>query len=79
MNKDQFEGSWREFKGEVKKKWGELTDSDLLEIEGNYDKFLGVLQKRYGDRKVEIERWVKDWPGSETARSAKAQQRDDRS
>jgi uncharacterized protein YjbJ (UPF0337 family) len=61
MNRDQFKGSWRQFKGEVKKKWGELTDDDLLEAEGDYDKFLGVVQKRYGDKKEEITRWTDDW------------------
>ena len=61
MNKEQFEGSWQEFKGEIKKKWGQLTDNDLLEAEGDYDKFLGVVQKRYGDKKDEVERWAEDW------------------
>ena len=61
MNRDQFKGNWRQFKGEVKKKWGQLTDNDLVEAEGDYDKFLGVVQKRYGDRKQEVERWAEDW------------------
>jgi uncharacterized protein YjbJ (UPF0337 family) len=61
MNKEHFKGSWKEFKGELKKKWGQFTDNDLLEAEGDYDKFLGVVQKRYGDKKEEIERWSNDW------------------
>ena len=28
MNKDQFKGSWQQFKGELKKKWGQFTDDD---------------------------------------------------
>ncbi len=61
MNKDQFKGSWRQFKGAVKKKWGHFTDNDLLEAEGDYDKFLGVAQKRYGDQKDEVQRWTEEW------------------
>jgi uncharacterized protein YjbJ (UPF0337 family) len=61
MNKDQFKGNWRQFKGEVKKKWGQFTDNDLLEAEGDYDKFLGIVQKRYGDRKEEVLGWVEEW------------------
>lgn len=61
MNNDQFKGSWKQFKGELKKKWGELTDDDLLEAEGDYDKFLGVVQKRYGDQKEAVSKWVDDW------------------
>ena len=61
MNKDQFKGSWQQFKGELKKKWGQLTDNDLMEAEGDYDKFLGVVQKRYGDKKEEVSKWADEW------------------
>jgi len=72
MNKEQFEGSWQEFKGEIKKKWGQFTDNDLLEAEGDYDKFLGVVQKRYGDKKEEVERWAEDWHEINEIRARKA-------
>ena len=39
MNRDQFKGEWKQFKGELKNKWADLTDDDLLEAEGDYDKF----------------------------------------
>ena len=61
MNTAQFKGGWKEFKGELKKKWGEITDDDLLEAEGDYDKFLGIVQKRYGNKKDEVSRWADDW------------------
>jgi uncharacterized protein YjbJ (UPF0337 family) len=61
MNKDQFKGSWEQFKGELKKKWGQLTDDDLLEPEGDYEKFLGVIQKRCGDQKEDVTRWTDEW------------------
>jgi len=46
---------------ELKKKWGQFTDDDLLEAEGDYDKFLGVVQKRYGEKKEEVSNWAHDW------------------
>jgi len=61
MNSAQFKGGWKEFKGELKKKWGQFTDDDLLEAEGGYEKFLGVVQKRYGDKKEEVTNWTRDW------------------
>lgn len=61
VNKDQFEGNWKQFKGDVKKKWGEFTDDDLLQIEGNMDKYEGKIQERYGDRKEEIQKWTEEW------------------
>jgi uncharacterized protein YjbJ (UPF0337 family) len=61
MNKNQFKGRWQQFKGELKKKWGQFTDDDLLEAEGDYEKFLGLVQKKYGDQKEEVMRWADDW------------------
>ncbi len=61
MNADQFKGKWSQFKGELKKRWGNFTDDDLMKIEGDYDKFKGSLQERYGDKKDEVSRWAEDW------------------
>lgn len=61
MNTDQFKGKWVQFKGEVKKQWGKLTDDDLKQVEGDYDKFVGRIQERYGDKKEEVIRWADDW------------------
>jgi uncharacterized protein YjbJ (UPF0337 family) len=61
MNKDQFKGRWKEFKGELKKQWGKFTDDDLLKTEGDYDKFMGIVQKRYGDQKEEVRKWADQW------------------
>lgn len=48
MNADVLKGKWKELKGGVKEKWGKLTDDDLTQIEGNEDKLIGLLQKKYG-------------------------------
>jgi uncharacterized protein YjbJ (UPF0337 family) len=61
LNEDQFNGKWKQFKGELKKKWGNFTDDDLLYIEGNRDKLEGKIQERYGDRKEEVKKWVDEW------------------
>jgi len=61
VNKDQFQGKWKQFKGDLKKEWGKFTDDDLQVIEGNYDKFEGKIQERYGDRKEKVKRWTDEW------------------
>lgn len=48
MNEDTFEGKWKQVKGQIKEWWGELTDDDLKQVEGNRDKLVGKLQERYG-------------------------------
>ena len=61
LNEDQFNGKWKQFKGELKKKWGNFTDDDLLYIEGRRDKLDGKIQERYGDRRDEVKKWVDAW------------------
>jgi uncharacterized protein YjbJ (UPF0337 family) len=61
MNRDQFKGQWSQFKGELKKQWGKFTDDDLMQIEGDYDKFIGVMQERYGEHEEAVLHWVNYW------------------
>jgi uncharacterized protein YjbJ (UPF0337 family) len=55
VNEDVFEGRWKQWKGDMKRAWGKLTDDDLDRAEGNRDKLLGTLQERYGWAKDEAE------------------------
>lgn len=48
MNRDILKGKWQQLKGDVKSFWGDLTDDDLQRIEGDSEKFIGVLQEKYG-------------------------------
>lgn len=52
MNWDIIQGKWKQLKGSVKEKWGELTDDEIDQIDGNKDKLSGKLQEKYG--------WAKD-------------------
>ncbi len=53
MNKDIFEGKWRELKGKIKEEWNDLTDDELEEAEGKAEKISGRLQAKYGWSKEE--------------------------
>jgi uncharacterized protein YjbJ (UPF0337 family) len=59
MNWDRIEGNWKQFKGQVKEKWGKLTDDDLTAVAGKRDQLLGKIQERYGMAKDEAERELK--------------------
>ncbi len=50
-----------QFKGELKEKYGKFTDDDLKQIEGNYEKFVGKAQERYGDKKDALMKWADEW------------------
>lgn len=48
MNRDQLEGKWEQIKGQVKEKWGKLTQDDMKVIRGKSEQLLGKLRERYG-------------------------------
>jgi uncharacterized protein YjbJ (UPF0337 family) len=56
MNRDILEGKWRELRGQIKAKWGQITDDELDEIGGNYDALVGRIQQKYGYAREEVER-----------------------
>jgi len=48
MNDDIFKGKWKQLRGQVQQKWGDLTNDDLDRIKGTQTEFEGLLQERYG-------------------------------
>ena len=52
----KWEGRWDQLKGRVKKLWGDITDDDLKQVEGSYDRMIGLLEERTGKRREEIEK-----------------------
>lgn len=61
INSDVLKGKWNQIKGSAKEQWGELTDDDLTQAEGEYDKLVGKLQERYGYARERAEREVNDF------------------
>jgi uncharacterized protein YjbJ (UPF0337 family) len=58
MNKFQIKGNWNEIKGKLKQKYAQLTDDDLMFVEGKEDELLGRLQQRLGKTNEEIRREI---------------------
>lgn len=48
MNKDIFQGKWKQIRGEAKSWWGKLTDDELDQAAGEFDVIAGLLQEKYG-------------------------------
>jgi uncharacterized protein YjbJ (UPF0337 family) len=61
MNSDIFTGSVKEFVGAARKQWGKLTEDSIEEAHGNYDEFLGLIQKNYGLARDAAEKQVQEW------------------
>ena len=66
MNEDILKGKWRQIKGEVKSRWGKLTDDDVDRVEGDAEKLIGRVQERYGYQRDEAKREVDDFVSKNT-------------
>ena len=51
---DKLKGNWNQIKGKLKEKYADLTDNDLLYIEGKEDQLYGRLQEKLGQSKEEV-------------------------
>ncbi len=60
-NKDILQGKWHELKGQVKQRWGKLTDDDMAKLTGKQEELVGLLQQRYGYAKEQAESEVNAW------------------
>jgi len=58
---DKVAGKWKQLSGDVRAKWGNLTDDDLMQISGEREKLVGKIQERYGVAKDEANRQVDEW------------------
>ena len=52
------EGNWRQFRGKLREKWGDLRDDDLDRVQGKRGQLVGHIQERTGRQRQEIERDV---------------------
>ena len=61
MHPDVFRGQWQRLKGDIKMRWGRLTNDDLDSIGGAIDKLERRLQERYGWGEEEAVRELDAW------------------
>ena len=61
MNWDQIEGQWHQVKGSICAKWGELTDDEIEQLDGNRETMVGKIQEKYGIAKDQAQKQVDEW------------------
>jgi uncharacterized protein YjbJ (UPF0337 family) len=60
INAQELQGQWNRLRGQVKEKWGQLTDDDLQIQGGNVDQLVGRIQQKTGEGREAIERFLND-------------------
>ncbi len=61
MNPEILKGRWNQLRGEIRTRWGKLTDDDLTQIQGHAEKMIGKLQERYGYKREQAEKEINDF------------------
>jgi uncharacterized protein YjbJ (UPF0337 family) len=64
MNSNTIKGNWEQIKGNVQKKWGEITNDELDQIAGDRKILAGKIQEKYGRAQDEAEREIDEFERS---------------
>jgi uncharacterized protein YjbJ (UPF0337 family) len=55
---ERIGGNWKEWKGRLRERWGEITEDEWNVIAGKREQLIGRLQQRYGISEEEAVRQV---------------------
>ena len=61
MNWDVMQGKWKQIEGDARSQWGKFTDDEWHQVGGDFEKFVGKIQEKYGVSREEAERRAKAW------------------
>ncbi|WP_146513932.1 CsbD family protein [Rubripirellula amarantea] len=56
--KQQTSGKWNSIHGAVQEKYGQITDDELREVEGDSEQLIGLIQQKVGAAREEVESFV---------------------
>ena len=60
VNEQVLRGNWNEIKGKLNKRWGQLSGDELQGAVGNVDQLVGLIQRKTGVARAEVERYLEE-------------------
>ena len=63
VNQQTLEGNWNEIKGKLHEKWGDVTKDELQRARGNIDQLVGLIQRKTGEAREQIEDFLNELTG----------------
>jgi len=62
--KEEVQGTWNQVVGAVKKKYANITGDDLSSVNGNIQQLAGVIQRKTGEAREDIESFLRSCSSS---------------
>jgi uncharacterized protein YjbJ (UPF0337 family) len=59
VNQQTVQGNWNEIKGKLRQRWGQLTEDDLPETQGEVEQLVGTIQRKTGEGREAIESYLR--------------------
>ncbi len=60
-NWDEIASRWTRFSRDVNKKWGELTEDEVMQVNGRREILAGKIQEKYGIAVEEANKQIDAW------------------
>jgi len=64
VNQQTLQGNWNEIKGKLRSRWGQLTNDDLQAAYGNLEQLVGLIQRKTGEARQSVERFLEEAAGN---------------
>jgi len=58
INQSTLQGNWNDIKGKLRKRWGQLTNDDVQQFNGNVDQLVGLIQRKTGEARSAVEEYL---------------------
>ena len=55
----KLSGQWKQYMGSAKVAWGKLTQDQLMETEGKFQKLVGLVQEKYAVSRMDADKQVR--------------------
>ncbi len=55
---EALKGKWQQYVGAAKVAWGEITENELLQLDGQTEKLAGLIHERYSVTREEADMQV---------------------
>jgi uncharacterized protein YjbJ (UPF0337 family) len=63
VTKQELSGKWDSIVGSVKKKYGQITDDELSQAEGDLNQLSGLIQRKTGQSREQVEAFLDECCG----------------